>query len=697
MNRRAVLPLLIVILVLSSSNVSAQVNTTPLLVPFGGGIAGDLLPGDGDPPATSVTRAEYTRFFTGLAPAALERTVDGEVKVLVLPIALSTNPESITAAQKTDLLRVAESRFFHISEACQNAMPVGTTCQASLAPIYVRTDALDPVMLDYFAQDWSIIFILSGDPSTAMRVIQGTPVEAALGMLYREGVIISGTGASANILSIAVLEGYQGKGQNPPITRAGARIWDGELRHGLSFGVQDVLLETQFYQLGRLGGLLQAISNPDAPHLGIGLDAYTGVHIRDGHRLEDVFGLYTTTILDAETYRAAESAIYRDCPAGSPCAPVLSIRNVLVHLLAPGPFTYNLSNKQHSLGAPAPLSARDFSSLAIPQGAGPLILAGDLSKNLNDNPILAHFGELSGGKDGRVLVITAGFPSDSSTERMANWIASDLEGMPVKLILWKNATTMPSFPKYYTGIIFSVGNQSRLKPELLEPIKEAWLAGMPLLADNGAASAMGAYFSFHGPTPAEGKPAEIATQASFLKGETQLHPGLGLLDINIEPQVLEDNRWGRLFSLAYNHPFQLAVGICRDTALEIDHQGARVIGSNGIFVIDFRGARLDVGDNRGFVVANGLLDVYAPGEELWEAPSPVIIPSEFEQLAENDGAFAEREATHPVGVGGPDIGSSTETIPDRDVVNQWLGIGSLAALAVLILLFGILIVKRRQS
>jgi cyanophycinase-like exopeptidase len=668
-----------------------------VLVPVGGGLPGDLFPERDYLPPASVTRAEYTRIFKGLVPAALERTVENRVKVLVLPIALSPNPESLTSTQKTDLLRVAESRFFYITEACQQAMPAGVSCQASMAPIYARTDALDPVMMDYFAGDWSLVFILSGDPHTALRVIQGTPVESALGMLYRQGVIISGTGTGANILSKAVLAGYQGSGYTPPITRGEARLWDGEVQHGLPFGVTDVLIESQLNQLGRFGGLLQAISNPEAPHLGIGLDAYTGAHIFNGQNVEQVFGLYSVTLLDAETNESAIKAKYSDCPAGTRCLPVLSIRNVLVHLLAPGPYSYNLVSRRHSLEAPPPLTKRDYSSLAIPHGAGPLILAGDLSKNLQGNPVLKHFGDLSGGKDGRVLVITAGYPSDSSTERMANWITSQLEGMPVKLMLWKNATSMPSFPKYYSGIVLSVGNQSKLKPELLTPIKEAWLEGTPLLADDGAASAMGAYFSSHGPTPTEWKPAEIAAQASFIQGETQLRAGLGLLDINIEPQVLEDNRWGRLFSLAYNHPSQLAIGINRNTALEIDELGARVLGENAVFVFDFRGARLELGDNKAFVVANGLLDVYAPGEELWSSSSSVPAEDENGLLAENGSDSAEEQASPSTALATPATLALPGGSTDLDELKTWLGAGPLLALGVLILLFGVLLVRRRQK
>ena len=106
---------------------------------------------------------------------------------------------------------------------------------------------------------------------------------------------------------------------------------------------------------------------------------------------------------------------------------------------------------------------------------------------------------------------------------------------------------------------------------------------MPVLADNALAPLLGAFYSAHGPTPKDAEQAEIATQKSFRQGGTQIEPGLGLLDITVEPQLLNDNRWGRFFSLAYTHPERLAIGLTRDTALEIGPQGREVIGENVVF------------------------------------------------------------------------------------------------------------------
>ncbi len=51
-------------------------------------------------------------------------------------------------------------------------------------------------------------------------------------------------------------------------------------------------------------------------------------------------------------------------------------------------------------------------------------------------------------------------------------------------------------------------------------------------------------------------------------------------------------------------------------ALLVTANGAEAIGDNVVLALDLRRAALDYGDNRAFVVANGLLDVYAPGDEI---------------------------------------------------------------------------------
>ena len=140
------------------------------------------------------------------------------------------------------------------------------------------------------------------------------------------------------------------------------------------------------------------------------------------------------------------------------------------------------------------------------------------------------------------------------------------------------------------------------------------MAGKPLLDDNSIDAALGAFYSAHGPTPKDAEEAEIATQKSFRQGGTRIKPGLGFLDIALEPQMLNDNRWGRLFSLAYAHPDRPAFVLTRDMALEVGPAGAQALGDNVVFALDLGEARLALGEREALAIANGLLDVFAAGE-----------------------------------------------------------------------------------
>lgn len=696
MKRSVLLLIMVISLIVISMDGSAQTSLSPTLAPLGGGITGDLLPGNADPAPPAETLTEYVQMIKGLAPQLSSRSIDGVVKILVLPVALTTNPDFLTTSQQNDLIRVAESRTSQVEEGCRLAMPINIKCQATLVPLYQRKDALSPLIQDNLAQAWSLVFFLGGDSTAAMRVISGTPVEPALEMLYQEGVVLAAIGGSANLFSRSLLAGYQETPWNTPLSAGAVQIWNDPGQHGLKFGIQGAILDHQFYQLGRVGGLLQAISEQDNPHTGIGVDAFTGVLITSGHTLSGVFGRYTVTIMDAETYGSARKAYYRECEGVNPCSPVLSIRNVLVHLLAPGDSSFDLEKREHSSGPPPALTQRDYASLSIPDGAGPLVLAGDLSEKLVDNPVLAHFEELYGGEVGIALVITAGFASDSSTERMGGWVADALPGKVARLTLLKNARALPPLPKKFDGIVLVVGDQSKIRPELLAPITEAWQAGVPLLADNGGAAALGAFYSSHGPTPSHGEEHELATQASFLDGGTQIRAGLGLVDFNIEPQVIEDNRWGRLFSLAYYNPSQLAIGLTRGSALEIDHHGARVIGINAVVILDLGNAQLGVGENNAFEIANGLLDVFAPGEE-------IFVKSKIEGAVVDQGTAHSKVTTT----------TGTDTIVDQSAVKpapgplptsrpdfiQELGeIGMVAlGLVALALLVGLVLLGKRRG
>lgn len=586
-----ILPLVLAPFLIAS--VSEQATRNSVFLPMGGG---------------------YSDIYPGLLSEAIQHTTNNQVNMLVLPVGSASDPQSISDLERSEKLRTAEFRRTQIEEACKSAAP-GMTCSISLAPILVHSDAEDPANLKYFTSDLSAIFLLDGDQAIAMQVIGNTPIENAMKQAYEQGVPITGTGAGASLQSSAMIAGYNNGFSSANSLEFGAiDVWNTPNDHqGLSFGIQDTILDDHFFQLGNPGQLMNAISLPDVPHVGMGIDTYTGVQVINQKMVGNTFGLYIVAIFDEQTYHAAEGVQYRGQHN------LLSLRNVLVDLLAPGNFNYNLETRAPSLATPPSRLERSFSNLSMPDGAGPLFLAGGLSDSFIDNPILTRFIQMSGSNQARILVIAAGYPTDSSAQRAAEALTS-LLGVPTQILVIPNlaAPVIIPPPDDYTGVAFIAKDQNLLLPQLgqLDFLKGIWLSGKPFLADDAAAAALGAYFSAHGPTPLDPDEAGTSVQESFIKGKTNIVKGLNFINSNIEPQLLNDKRWGQLFSLAYTHPELLALGLSQNTAIEFTSNGAFVLGDNVVTSLDFSSAKLDLGDNHAYVVANGLLDVFAPNDAL---------------------------------------------------------------------------------
>lgn len=582
-------------------SVQAQDAPPPrLLIPIGGG---------------------YSDTYPGLVASILAQRRSDAVRILVLAPTYSTNPEVITEAERQTNLQDAERRRFEIEGACQRAAPEGVTCTALIVPVFTRSEAFDPAMLAYFTPPPDGIFLLGGDQNVAMQVLANTPLEAAMAEAYATGTVVAGTSAGSSMQSFAMTTGY-----NPNFAAANSLdfgatgVWQSEALHGLSCGIRSAIIDQHFFQRSRLGRLLNTIAQPGVPHVGLGIDAFTGVRITNETRVGDVFGLYTVTILDAETYHAAVGVRYVG-PRHT-----LSLRNVLFHLLAPGHDAwYDLATRTVSLAPPPATVDRDFAALTLPAGAGDLLLTGDLFNRLEGHPALARFVTLSGGAAGRALIVTMAYPSTASAQRNAERLAAAL-GMPAEVQVLSAAAGPLTLPEGITGILLTGRDQAQLAPAQLTAIKEAWRQGIPLLADNAAAALIGSDYVAMEPVERLDD-AEFATQKAFWRDKVTQAPGLGLLDIALEPHVLEDNRWGRLISLAYARPERLALGLTRDAALSLSATQAELLGDNVLFVFDLREAQLALGANDAFVIANGLLDVFAPGDVIAPTRADVnVIP-----------------------------------------------------------------------
>ena len=476
-----------------------------------------------------------------------------------------------------------------------------------LVPICTRADAENERNLLLFGPDLNGAFLLGGDQAVAMQVLAGTPVEEALGDLHRRGGVIAGTSAGAAMQSRTMLAGYADDQDAPhPLEHGIITLWDGPQTRGLAFGQPGIIIDQHFFQRGRLARLLEAIVRPGAPRVGVGIDAYTGLHM-DGEHLKNVFGCYAAAVLDAESLGAAQSMRY----CGERRA--VSVRNVLVHLLAPGPFSYDLAARRHSL-ADRPSQSPPRRRLAAPPGAGSLLLSGSGDELPSDPAVQRRFLSAMGA-EGPLLVAAL----DAQHDQAAQQCAASLAQRTSRRVELAHSYDCLAERLHSTGVyagIVAAGDGEEMEPERLRALADAWGAGTALWLAGAVVSLAGRWRCGPLPPVQEHDPQQTARVRAPLQGATPLSRGLGLLPVAVEPRVLEECRWARLFALAYEQAAQPALALGAATTLAVTPQGTEVLGEGTVFALDLRRATLALGENSAYVVANGLLDAFAVGDEV---------------------------------------------------------------------------------
>ncbi len=522
----------------------------------------------------------YAEVLQGFAEALFARAGSTNVYVTLVPASFGSNAFAVSESERAQHVACAERRRQMIELALRAAAPEGMTCDVALAPIFVRDDAEDAANLRYFGPEVDAVFLLGGDQAVAMRVLQGTPVEASIAAIYRRGGVIGGTSAGAGMQAQSMLAGFQpGYNMQNSLHAGATTVWHSDEERGLSCGACGVIFDQHFFQRGRLGRLLEAMTQAGTPRVGVGIDAYTGLQVHEDGYMGAVFGCYSVAVLDAESCGAAVHA------RRSGSHDSISLRNVLVHLLAPGGSSYDLQTRTHSL-APYPQLPEDrrFDALVLPPGAGPLFLCGSMNT-----------GKRAHAEAWRQFEILCAQWSGSAQ------LADALLGTKTALI---------------------AGTPEEVSDQKLAIAREAWLHGAPLWLEGAYAAAAGTHRST-GVAPqttrdpedlSAQEAAEIAARRALVVGNVTMADGCGLLAANFEPCVVEHGSWGRLFALAYEHHEQPAFGLGANTALVLTEQGAKVIGEEAVVALDLRTAARDLGSNGAYIVANGLLDIFAAGD-----------------------------------------------------------------------------------
>lgn len=555
------------------------------------------------------------------AATAARRDTSGLIDIVVLPIAFSPDAITISDKDRRDNLALAERRRGEVEAACIAVRRPAQTCNVRLAPILVRSDAQSPG--DFFAvpgEGVDGVFILGGDQAIAMQVVANTPTEERMAAAYVAGAAVGGTSAGAAAESVNMVAGYIGdSGPDEGLRDGSVDLWEFEgkqdLTRGLIFGLPNAIIDQHVYARGRIGRMLNFVGQTLLP--GIGLEEFTGATIENETRLIDVIGDASAIIIDPKAYAASASFVG---PTKS-----LSIRRVATHLVPPGGFGYDLAGMRPLVNGrplPAPvISGRTFDGLRT-GAAGALLVGGDIS---GDKTGIAarHFVGKAGGK---IVVIAAGYAKSADAQAEAKAFASAFQSLGAPTVQWfvldakSNVQAIrDAIIKDARGVFLTARDQSLVMRDLSPVTGElsaAWRKGTVLMADNAAAAALGGFLSIDAPPTASSLEADAT--GDFLSAQAaNVSAGFGFAPLlAIEPRLLPDRRWGRLYNLLSVHPATLAIGVDIGTAVEITQAGAKVLGSSAAVVLDGRYASFGVGNNGALSARYVVLDSFVDNEEI---------------------------------------------------------------------------------
>lgn len=557
------------------------------------------------------------------AAEAAEVDASGTVSILVVPITFGVDPLSMSNGLRQQNLTLADNRRGLVEDACLAVIPAGETCEVVLAPVLVRDDAFDPANVALVTPGLDGIYILGGDQVVAMQVVANTPFEAALADAQAAGAVTSGNSAGAAVESADMIAGYVGNnGPEEGLEEGAVDLWlfDGPTddQRGLIFGLQDVLLDQHVLQRGRIARLVNA--SFVTGQLGVGMDAETAATIEAGTNLTEIGGLSAVFLSDPLTYGATGQF---------DATGTLSVHEVATHVLPAGD-GYDMAAREPIVGGvavPAPdITARTFPAIETPAGAGPLLLGGGAPSTA----VLERLVAASGGAGANIVVVAAGYAKSELGVKDAKALAAGLATLGAETTSFavdrkQDAAAAPAAIAAADGILLTAPDPSTVLAALggafavTAAIEAAWRGGAALLSDDAAASATGTSFT------ADPRPGPFTSQIEgaaideFRPDSTTVVAGLGWIDAVVEPGIVSNRHWGRLYNLlaAENDAAdRLAFGIDAGTAVEFGSGAPLVVGDSAAVVLDGRFGSYAVGANGALAARWVILDTFVGGQAI---------------------------------------------------------------------------------
>jgi cyanophycinase len=245
-----------------------------------------------------------------------------------------------------------------------------------------------------------------------------------------------------------------------------------------------------------------------------------------------------------------------------------------------------------------PQEQQQIQDQQVKTSQGHLVIIGGHEDRKRDKEILSRFVELSGGKDAKIVVISAASSVADEMWEMYDKAFGDLgveNRVHLNLVSRHQANDEEHIKDILdaTGIFMTGGDQKRLLAIIggtaLDAEMHAALKvrGACIGGTSAGASAMSGHML------AQGR-AELHPE----KGSVSLGAGLGFLHkVVIDQHFSERQRLSRLLSVVAQNPYLQGIGIDEDTALVVERGvGIEVLGEGAVTIVDGRNMSTNVAD-----------------------------------------------------------------------------------------------------
>ncbi len=559
---------------------------------------------------------------TAFVQNVIDQATGDSVRIVVIPSAYAHTS-----------LGYAKAHVDELQSICTALLGTGSSiragCDTEMVPLWTRDDAENTEYANMISNpETDGIFILGGDQDAAMEILANTPSEAAMATAYERGAVVSGTSAGDAVESHTMIADYaNGGGPSTALQKDKVDIWwsdNSDSHRGLSFGSDTTILDQHFFQRGRFTRLLNVTAQSYAHfdgdgRLGVGVDYATSVKLTNDATLSDVAGRTSVAIID---FSNAEFSWVDSTQT-------LSATGIVTHIMPEGDFSYDVPSRTMTadgtaLSAPKP---GDLPSLQA-QSTATLMLGGDV---LTGGNVLADFvDQARQSSSHRIVVVAAGFFSSGDASSAGNAYSQALKklgwsrsGDTVQVVNFEAHTewsrVAPSLVAGAAGVIFVGGDQSQMSRPLgdatfTDLVSEALDNAPVVLTDRAMTPVMGDDYMANA-DPTVDNVQSVAIDA-FHDDYAQFTEGLHIVNAALEPRLMTDQRWGRLYSLVRAHSDEIAYGIDAQTAIVFSGGTATVRGNRSVVALDGREATFANGKNDAYAALNVIMNLYASGQTL---------------------------------------------------------------------------------